>query len=231
MALTHPARASAPALTQLPQSLLPMQQPRAWGGSRWSCSLRGKPRPHRDPRPLLQPHPLSGPAPHSSGPHTRTVSTIIPGLPPRAAPSGGSDGHSLSRELAGPGAGLHLPGSLRPPWSPEHPVRSWVGSRNRGSACSGPGHGWEVVTQRWGRALDSAESATAGREPQGECPPRLIPHSALLSRPPLHHHHPPLHPLPRRHLPARVRPEPLHHLSGQHQHGLRRLHQRHTLQK
>lgn len=55
--------------------------------------------------------------------------------------------------------------------------------------------------------------------------------SALLPRPPLQHQHAPLYPLPRGHLPARVRAEPLRHLPGQHQHRLRRLHQRHSLQK
>lgn len=80
------------------------------------------------------------------------------------------------------------------------------------------------------------ETSRAGRR-RGECPlpfptcPPTPTHSALLPGPPLQHQHAPLRPLPRGHLPARVRPESLHQLPGQHQHGLRRLHQRHTLQK
>lgn len=49
-------------------------------------------------------------------------------------------------------------------------------------------HGWEEVTQtqRWGRALSSAESAREDREPQGERPPRLFPPTVHCS--PGHHY-------------------------------------------
>lgn len=217
---------------------VPSAAARGMGRLQVVFSLRGKP--------VLTVTPTSAPATPSIRASSaflraprQTLHCLRPWPPSTCGPKhlpcylhGGSDRRSLTRELA-PGQGSVCLAHSYPcgPQSTLHGRGGGPGAEGQpvqGLARVGGGHPDPEV----GKGLELCGVSQGGQGAPGRTPtPPLSPNSALLPWPPLQHHHPPLHPLPRRHLPARVRPEPLHHLSGQHQHGLRRLHQRHTLQK
>lgn len=250
MALAWPAWTSAP----------PSPRAHSQCGSRGhGAAPGGLPLSEESPALTVAPDLCSGHSWHRHGPppgqlRTLRVSTSVPSMPPSLAslhsrPYGISlsvyypqwrdrrASHAAGVRCWPQGRALSAWRAAQNPWSMAHPALLQAGAGSRWVGHSGTGRGWWKVTGQRGGALNSVLSQPSRAGSPGEnaaCPFPPVPpphHSALLPRPPLQYHHPPVHPLPCRHLPARVWPEPLHHLSWQHQHRLRRLHQRHTLQK